>query len=143
MKEQTISNLKKLKSFHNGSFGADIERAIQALEQEPCEDCVSRNHMIDVIKGKIADVPRNANGTYQRDNGMFVNGLHRALELVLNAPSIAPSRPQGEWEIFRDCEGKTRVCICKICGHKTGKYQWTNPNFCENCGARMNGGDEE
>ena len=35
MKEQTISNLKKLKSFHNGSFGADIERAIQALEQEP------------------------------------------------------------------------------------------------------------
>ena len=35
MKEQTISNLKKLKSFHNGSFGADIDRAIQALEQQP------------------------------------------------------------------------------------------------------------
>ena len=35
MKEQTISNLKKLKSFHNGSYGADIDRAIQALEQEP------------------------------------------------------------------------------------------------------------
>ena len=33
--EQTISNLKKLKSFHNGSFGADIDRAIQALEQQP------------------------------------------------------------------------------------------------------------
>ena len=35
MKEQTISNLKKLKSFHNGSYGADIDRAIQALEQPP------------------------------------------------------------------------------------------------------------
>ena len=35
MKEQTISNLKKLKSFHNGSYGADINRAIQALEQQP------------------------------------------------------------------------------------------------------------
>ena len=35
MKEQTISNLKKLKSFHNGSYGADIDRAIQALEQQP------------------------------------------------------------------------------------------------------------
>ena len=35
MKEQTISNLKKLKSFHNGSYGVDIDRAIQALEQEP------------------------------------------------------------------------------------------------------------
>lgn len=35
MNEQTISNLKKLKSFHNGSYGADIDRAIQALEQQP------------------------------------------------------------------------------------------------------------
>lgn len=32
---KTIENLKKLKSFHNGSYGADIERAIKALEQEP------------------------------------------------------------------------------------------------------------
>ena len=41
-KEQTISNLKKLKSFHNGSYGADIDRAIKSLEQEPCEDAISR-----------------------------------------------------------------------------------------------------
>lgn len=33
--EQHIENLKKLKSFHNGSYGADIDRAIKALEQEP------------------------------------------------------------------------------------------------------------
>ena len=31
--EQHIENLKKLKSFHNGSYGADIDRAIEALEQ--------------------------------------------------------------------------------------------------------------
>ena len=30
---QTITNLKKLKSFHNGSYGADIDKAIKALEQ--------------------------------------------------------------------------------------------------------------
>jgi len=34
-KEQTISNLKKLKALHNGSYGADIDRAIEAIEQEP------------------------------------------------------------------------------------------------------------
>lgn len=33
--EQTIANLKKLKSVHNGSYGADIDRAIKALEREP------------------------------------------------------------------------------------------------------------
>lgn len=31
--EQTIANLKKLKSVHNGSYGADIDRAIKAIEQ--------------------------------------------------------------------------------------------------------------
>lgn len=29
---KTIENLKKLKSFHNGSYGADINKAIKALE---------------------------------------------------------------------------------------------------------------
>lgn len=32
MTEMTIKNLKKLKSFHNGSYGEDIDRAIKALE---------------------------------------------------------------------------------------------------------------
>ena len=33
--QQHIANLKKLKSFHNGSYGADIDRAIKVLGQEP------------------------------------------------------------------------------------------------------------
>ena len=32
--EQTIANLKKLKSVHNGSYGVDIDRAIKAIEQQ-------------------------------------------------------------------------------------------------------------
>lgn len=32
--DKTIANLKKLKSFHNGSYGADIDKAIKAVEQE-------------------------------------------------------------------------------------------------------------
>lgn len=36
--KQTISNLRKLKSFHNGSYGADIDRAIKALEKEDVLD---------------------------------------------------------------------------------------------------------
>lgn len=39
--EQTISNLRKLKSFHNGSYGSDINKAIKALEQQP--NMVSRS----------------------------------------------------------------------------------------------------
>ena len=44
-KEETIKNLKKLKSFHNGSYGTAITEAIKALEQishltdRPCSVC--------------------------------------------------------------------------------------------------------
>ena len=43
--QEAIKNLKKLKSFHNGSYGTAIDMAIKALEQtshlkgRPCEVC--------------------------------------------------------------------------------------------------------
>ena len=33
--EEHIEQLKKLRSFHNGSYGRSINKAIKALEQEP------------------------------------------------------------------------------------------------------------
>lgn len=46
---------------------------------------------------------------------------------------------KGKWIIYTDCEGRTRICTCSICGYKTGPYTWINPNFCANCGADMRG----
>lgn len=43
--EEAIKQLKKCKSFHNGSYGTAIDMAIKALEQtshlkdRPCEVC--------------------------------------------------------------------------------------------------------
>ena len=55
--KQHIKNLKKLKSFHNGSYGADINRAIKALEQED---------ILDKIRAEI----------------MSKDGLEEALEII-------------------------------------------------------------
>lgn len=68
-KEQTISNLRKLKSFHNGSYGADIDRAIKALEQEPKSEWQhdheilkahsdGANEMLDTIRAEISEQSR-------------------------------------------------------------------------------------
>jgi predicted Zn-ribbon and HTH transcriptional regulator len=43
----------------------------------------------------------------------------------------------GHWIVKKDCEGKTRKCICDKCGYETGKYTWKNPNYCAECGASM------
>lgn len=45
----------------------------------------------------------------------------------------------GHWIVKKDCEGKTRKCICDKCGYETGKYTWKNPNYCAECGVRMIG----
>lgn len=60
------------------------------------------------------------------------------IEYFVNVqPSVEPERKTGEWIVYEDCEGKTRTCTCNLCGYKTGKYTWVNPNYCGNCGAKM------
>jgi len=68
--EQTISNLKKLKSFHNGSYGADIDRAIKALEQEP---------VIDKIRAEIEQGYCEVEDDYDRGRNM---GLYIAMQII-------------------------------------------------------------
>lgn len=48
--EEAIKQLKKCKSFHNGSYGTAIDLAIKALEQEPCDDYISRKDVMAIIE---------------------------------------------------------------------------------------------
>ena len=67
----------------------------------------------------------------------------RIMEHLDRMPSAEPERKKGEWIVEKDCEGKTRTCICGLCGYKTDKYTWKNPNYCSNCGADMRGDKNE
>ena len=85
-------------------------------------DLISRQAVLDLAKsGKLV-----SNGSYKSVCDA-INGL----------PSVEPERKTGKWIVEEDCEGKTRNCICDQCGHETGDYTWENPNYCENCGAKM------
>ena len=100
--EQTISNLKKLKSFHNGSYGTAIDLAIKALEQQPCEtihgstyggvswggtykpqqpceDCISRDDAIELIAG--AD---------KTDGNEPVFSGKQIIKMLKSLPSVTP-----------------------------------------------------
>ena len=56
-------------------------------------------------------------------------------------PSVQPERKKGEWDIYIDCEGKTRRCTCKLCGYET--YSWGDLKYCANCGAYMRGDPDD
>ena len=99
-REQTISNLKKLKSFHNGSYGSDIDRAIKALEQELCEDCVSR---ADAIKTAI-EAADDWDGGY---NLTRADIIEKAIESL---PPVQPKYNTSEW--CHDCSEYNQVKHC-------------------------------
>jgi hypothetical protein len=72
--EQTIANLKKLKSVHNGRYGADIDRAIKAMEQEP---------ILDQIRGEfIARYPKNYMGELEFGGRSCEFTLNQILHII-------------------------------------------------------------
>lgn len=64
--------------------------------------------------------------------------ISEALDMAIEALE----RKRGKWEVYKDCEGKTRIITCNLCGWESGRYTWHNYNFCPNCGAEMRGEED-
>ena len=113
--EQTISNLKKLKSFHNGSYGTDIDRAIKALEQEPCEDAISRQAAQDYIAKYLSQY--------------LYNDVREAVEAIDEYIGELPPVTQKPETVTEFADR------CRECGAKYGKLLKQEP--CEDCISRQ------
>ena len=80
--KEAIENLKKLKSFHNGSYGSSIRMAIEALQEQ-------ERNWIPVSER----LPENGCGVL-----VTVNGKHNNITFV-NALEIAEYRNTEGWII--------------------------------------------
>jgi len=91
--------------------------AIQALEQEPCEDCISR---ADVKKYLSAPDANGDRVIYESD-----------LDLL---PPVTPQQKTGHWIQVDSDKCKCDQCevICFI-----ATYPFGRKNYCPNCGCRM------
>jgi predicted Zn-ribbon and HTH transcriptional regulator len=89
-------------------------------------DLISRQAAVDAIQHAF-------------DRETLLNSFVRkvAVDALKTMTSVKPQERTGHWIVKKDCEGKTRKCICDKCGYETGKYTWKNPNYCADCGARM------
>lgn len=97
--------------------------AMKALEQQPCEDCISRAYIAPIIEELEYD---------QIDNDYALS----LLSDIKNAPSVAPQRPKGKW--IDDCGG----IKCSCCGYSIDDEHYAKA-YCTNCGAEMSGGSED
>lgn len=144
--EEAIVVLQKIKPIpHRGDSKSTthiletiaLDMAIKALEQQSCEDCISREATIDAIYKKYIggkDAIKNA-----PINDMYADGLAEAVDAVWDMPSVTPTRPTGKWiEVFVETPNDPysygfKSHKCSNCEHRPLQIS----DYCPNCGARM------
>lgn len=94
------------------------------LDQEPCEDCISRKEVIQIIN----------DFSYKNEHEeTLIN------ERIKNLPSIQPKAKTGHWIISpNDC-----FVSCSECGLHGDKGIYKHYRWCPNCGAKMESEETE
>ncbi len=97
-----------------------LEMAIEALEQQPCEDCISREEVLHILECN----------------------KHVYVEDVEELPSVTPELIKGQWlEVIDETDSSGRKknwhYKCSICGNEDSG--WGEYNYCPICGAEMKG----
>ena len=93
-----------------------LDMAIDALEQEPCEDAINREDVLMALTGEWTEPTDEL--------------IHRFIRRIKNLPSVNPQPKTGHWLHFSTSDD------CSKCGWSTGKY--ISPSkYCPNCGCRM------
>ncbi len=107
-----------------------VNMAIKSLEQEPCEDCISRKTVRQALDKYIQKA--QSNGT--KDDLISFEEL-----VIKNLPSVQPKAKTGHWiEVIDEIDSlgnKTWHHECSICGNTDSG--WGKDNYCPNCGAKM------
>jgi hypothetical protein len=116
----------KCLAWHTRPSEEDVEQAIKALEQQPCEDAISRKEALKTINKM--DIPE--------DMSVFEIKSHIGVEIG-TLPPVQPKPKTGHWIIPKgDVKPFGDDTIqCDMCGFFTDVD--CNYNFCPNCGAKM------
>lgn len=113
---------------YGGETAEAYKMAIKALEAQPCEDCISRQAVQDLISRWLSDY--------------LLDETREALETINykvgDMPSVTSERPKGKW-IEIEIDAGEFIYKCSKCGMRV-----INPyKYCPNCGAEMSGGGED
>ena len=138
---------KIIKQFRDrqGNSSDDIEAfdmAIKELEQQPCEDCISREALLE----ELGEEPFNWNDS--PEEFQEVRDYQWFRSLIENAPSVAPQQKVGEWipctktglpltEQLRRERAKWFGYKCSKCNDIYKGNALLECNYCQNCGAKM------
>ena len=115
-KEQKEKALAFLKDMQECTYDGveEIRTAIEALEKKHCEDCVSRQDVLDLMQIRM--------------------GAKELYKAVYDLPSVTPTRKKGTW--IRVDNDKVKCSECEVV-HFIAQYPHGAINYCPNCGSQM------
>lgn len=154
-REEKIEMLETEKAYmiaHGGDRQAEaLTSAIQVLEQEPCEDCISREKVCDYIAEFV-------NHEYATDRECEM--VEHIIGGIQHLSSVQPKPKTGHWKFIQ--RGKFIDICCSECGYVSVKdyaYNYTinqldeqekkdffakaHMNFCECCGVKMSESEDK
>ena len=116
-----------------------FDMGIKALEQEPCEDYISRAEAIKAIRNYnvTIEVSRAVGKSQLVD---IVDSINKVQEkMISELPSIQPKPKTGHWidEGFYADNSSARCYRCSECENHIIEYNTDNDLFCKWCGAKM------
>ena len=124
-----------------GDLDEDIkafDMAIEALEQRPCEDAISRQAAIDAIE--------NTKAAMATDGEIYVAKINAEMN-IQQLPPVSVAENVGRW---KECEDNTsfvrqiprRWLECSNCGWSCDLGYKSRYKYCPNCGKKMIGPQE-
>lgn len=122
-----------------------------SLKQQPCEDCISREAVINILKEQYTHHAKEVERITGDAPYDYLTGLSDVIEDVQNLPSVTPDRPKGKWiEVeVHNCHATLKCSVCNRVIEPTftfGEYSYEDIKtfypYCH-CGAEMNGGEED
>ena len=124
-REEAIKELKIIREDYWDEYEDPmpaLDMAIKALEQEPCEDCISRKAILD------CQYTIDESETLGISTKNVVN-----VDDILNAKPVTPQTKTGHWIHLKHNKGKCSKCHDVV----LIAQQYGNANYCPNCGAKM------
>ena len=107
------------------------DMAIAVLKIEPCEDCVSREVVLDTLT-RIG---------YWKHDSKEAQTVAECMRAIEKLPPVTPKKKTGRWirELIRNEKGGCigAKMICSECGNDNKHDEYMD--FCPNCDAEMKG----
>lgn len=117
------------------------ETAIRALEQQPCDDAISRQAVLDRIRESIETYHNQYTTDMLNMWGLFT-------QFIKEMPPVTPQQKYGKWIKHPEIETSTPEYLmfyeCSECGDKQCfcKSDLHKKRFCNSCGVKMQESEE-